>query len=122
MVMPAILTHWMSSTSWCRSSTRCRTARNGEKPPWSFLYDDSDGWYDHQMPPVVNPSFNPDVDTLNGPGVCNNGFQQGTPTPATPLNGAFGQPAWGRCGYGTRIPLMVISPFAKKNFVDHTLT
>ena len=87
-----------------------------------IIYDDSDGWYDHQMPPVVNPSFNPTVDTLNGPGVCNNGFQQGTPTPATPLNGAFGQSAWGRCGYGTRIPLMVISPWSKKNFVDHTLT
>jgi phospholipase C len=87
-----------------------------------IIYDDSDGWYDHQMPPVVNPSFNPTVDTLNGPGVCNKGFQQGTPTPATPLNGAFGQPAWGRCGYGTRIPLMLISPWAKKNFVDHTLT
>jgi phospholipase C len=87
-----------------------------------IIYDDSDGWYDHQMPPIVNPSFNPTVDILNGPGLCNAGFQQGTPTPATPLNGAFGQAAWGRCGYGTRIPLMVISPFAKKNFVDHTLT
>jgi phospholipase C len=98
-------------------------------PEWSetavvILYDDSDGWYDHQMPPVVNPSSNPVVDTLNGPGKCltSNGFQQGKPTPATPLNGAFGQPAWGRCGYGTRMPLMVISPFAKKNFIDHTLT
>jgi phospholipase C len=89
-----------------------------------ILYDDSDGWYDHQMPPVVNPSSNPTVDTLNGPGKCltSNGFQQGRPTPAAPLNGAFGQPAWGRCGYGTRMPLLVISPFAKRNFVDHTLT
>jgi phospholipase C len=89
-----------------------------------ILYDDSDGWYDHQMPPVVNPSFNPTVDTLNGPGVCktSNGFQQGKVTPATPLNGAFGQPAWGRCGYGTRMPLLVVSPFAKRNHVDHTLT
>jgi phospholipase C len=87
-----------------------------------ILYDDSDGWYDHQMPPVVNPSFNPAVDTLNGPGLCNNGAQQGKPTPATPLNGAFGTPAWGRCGYGTRMPLLVVSPFAKKNYVDHTLT
>jgi phospholipase C len=88
------------------------------------LYDDSDGWYDHQMPPAVNPSSNPAVDTLNSPGKCltSNGFQQGRPTPATPLNGAFGQPAWGRCGYGTRMPLLVISPFAKRNFVDHTLT
>jgi len=28
----------------------------------------------------------------------------------------------GRCGYGPRLPLIVISPFAKQNFVDHTLT
>jgi phospholipase C len=28
----------------------------------------------------------------------------------------------GRCGYGPRLPFMVISPFAKKNFVDHTIT
>jgi phospholipase C len=76
------------------------------------------------MPPVVNPSSNPAVDTLNGPGVCktSNGFQQGKSVPATPLNGNFGQPAWGRCGYGTRMPLLVVSPFAKRNHVDHTLT
>jgi hypothetical protein len=75
------------------------------------------------MPPIVNPSFNPgNVDVLNGPGVCNMGLQQGRPTPTTPLNGSFGQPAWGRCGYGTRQPLLVISPFAKRNHIDHTLT
>jgi phospholipase C len=88
-----------------------------------ILYDDSDGWYDHQMPPIVNSSFNPDpnVDTLNGPGVCNMGLQQGRPVSA--LNGNMGNsPAWGRCGYGTRQPLLVISPFAKRNHVDHTLT
>jgi phospholipase C len=28
----------------------------------------------------------------------------------------------GRCGCGPRQPLLVLSPFAKKNFVDHTLT
>jgi phospholipase C len=27
----------------------------------------------------------------------------------------------GRCGYGTRVPFLVISPFAKANHVDHTL-
>jgi phospholipase C len=98
-------------------------------PEWSetavfIMYDDSDGWYDHQMPPIVNPSFNAVVDTLNGPGVCNNsnGFQQGRPLRTTPLNGNFGQPVNGRCGYGTRTPLLVVSPFAKQNFVDHTLT
>jgi phospholipase C len=100
-----------------------------KSPEWSdtaviILYDDSDGWYDHQMPPVVNASFNSVVDTLNGPGVCNtsNGFQQGKPSPAAMLNGNFGQPVWGRCGYGTRMPLLLISPFAKRNQVDHTLT
>jgi phospholipase C len=100
-----------------------------KSPEWSdtavvILYDDSDGWYDHQMPPVVNASFNATVDTLNGPGVCktSNGFQQGKPDPAPMLNGNFGQPMWGRCGYGTRMPLLVVSPFAKRNHVDHTLT
>jgi phospholipase C len=87
-----------------------------------ILYDDSDGWYDHQMPPIVNPSFNPTVDVLNSPGVCNLGPQQDRPTRATPFNGGFGQPQWGRCGYGTRQPLMVISPYAKSNHIDHTLT
>ncbi len=89
-----------------------------------IAYDDSDGWYDHQMPPIVNPSFITGVDTLNGTGLCNNGAQQGTPTPALPLAGANsgGSPVNGRCGYGTRMPLLVVSPFAKVNHVDHTLT
>ena len=100
-----------------------------KSPEWSetaiiIAYDDSDGWYDHQMPPIVNPSFNPVVDTLNGPGVCkdSNGFQQEEDVFDTPLKGASGKPAWGRCGYGTRMPLLVVSPFAKRNYVDHTLT
>jgi phospholipase C len=100
-----------------------------KSPEWSetaviILYDDSDGWYDHQMPPIVNPSFSPAVDTLNGAGVCNtsNGFQQDEPLSSTPLKGNNGKPVWGRCGYGTRMPLLVVSPFAKRNHVDHTLT
>jgi len=35
----------------------------------------------------------------------------------TPLAGENG-----RCGYGPRLPLLVISPWAKTNSVDHTLT
>jgi phospholipase C len=89
-----------------------------------IAYDDSDGWYDHQMPPIANPSFSAVVDTLNGPGVCNHGAQQGAPTPATPLAGtnSGGTPENGRCGYGTRMPLLMVSPFARHNHVDHTLT
>jgi phospholipase C len=34
-----------------------------------------------------------------------------------PLAGAV----MGRCGYGPRLPLLVISPFAQQNYVDHTV-
>ncbi len=90
-------------------------------------YDDSDGWYDHQMPPIVNPSTTAS-DALNGVGLCTSGAQQNGAAPTTPLLGAppadggAPVPVQGRCGYGTRIPLLVISPYAKRNFVDHTLT
>jgi phospholipase C len=73
-----------------------------------IAYDDSDGWYDHQPSPIVNPSQSPQ-DALTAPGICG--------STATPL--AYFQD---RCGYGPRTPLLVISPFAKQNFVDHTVT
>jgi phospholipase C len=71
-----------------------------------IAYDDSDGWYDHQIGPLVMPSASPE-DALTGPGAC-----------GTPHAGAY----LDRCGYGPRQPLMVISPFAKQNFVDHSVT
>jgi phospholipase C len=99
-------------------------------PEWAstaivITYDDSDGWYDHQMPPIVNSSSSTLVDALGGTGVCTGvtgaASQQGVTTPATPLLGTDGNPALGRCGYGTRIPFIVISPYAKTNSIDHTL-
>jgi phospholipase C len=27
-----------------------------------------------------------------------------------------------RCGYGPRLPLLIVSPYAKSNFVDHSTT
>jgi phospholipase C len=84
-----------------------------------ITYDDSDGWYDHQMPSIVNPSNNAIADALNGTGVCTTGAQQ-DPTRKKPLNGVGGLPVQGRCGYGTRVPLLVISPWARDNYVDHT--
>jgi len=74
-----------------------------KNPEWEsiavfILYDDSDGWYDHQMLPIVNPSFTT-ADALNSTGVCMDGLQQGRPIAQTPLNGAFGLPAQGRCAY-----------------------
>jgi phospholipase C len=81
-------------------------------PAWSstavvIAYDDSDGWYDHADSGVHNPSTSV-ADALTGPGACGSG----TPT--------AGQQ--GRCGYGPRLPLIVISPWARSNTVDHTLT
>jgi phospholipase C len=77
------------------------------------------------MPSIVNPSTSITVDALNGPGVCNTGAQQTEdgklPKDKKPLNGVGGLPVLGRCGYGTRLPLLVISPWARDNYVDHTL-
>ncbi|MDX1430549.1 MAG: alkaline phosphatase family protein, partial [Rhodothermales bacterium] len=65
-----------------------------------IAWDDSDGWYDHVMPPIVNRSHTPQDylcgETSDGPG--------------------------GRCGYGPRLPLLVISPYAKENYVSSRLT
>jgi phospholipase C len=38
------------------------------------------------------------------------------------LPGVTAAHAQGRCGYGPRQPFLVISPFARKNFVDHSTT
>ncbi len=86
-----------------------------QQPDWKntavvVTYDDSDGWYDHQYMAPVHSSLNA-VDQLNGNGVCGTGTQ---PT------GIAGAPVNGRCGPGTRIPFVVISPWAKANYVDHT--
>jgi len=73
-----------------------------------ITWDDSDGWYDHVLGPIINQSNAPE-DQLLGPKNC------GTPKPAD----AHGDIQNARCGYGPRIPLMVISPYARKNYVDH---
>ncbi len=81
----------------------------------AIAYDDSDGWYDHQMPPIVNQSSSAD-DALTGEGACGDGSS------ALPGIDAASVHAQGRCGYGPRLPLLLISPWAKQNYVDHTLT
>jgi phospholipase C len=85
-----------------------------------IAYDDSDGWYDHANH-VVNPSFNKNVDALEGIGICRP-LPDTFPAFETPLPGILGKPANARCGYGPRQPLLVISPYAKHNFVDHAVT
>ena len=83
-----------------------------KSPAWAtstaiiITWDDSDGWYDHQMSPILSQS-NTTADALTGVGHC------GTAAPGAKQ---------GRCGYGPRLPLLVISPYAKVNFVDHAVT
>jgi phospholipase C len=79
-----------------------------------ILYDDSDGWYDHQMGPILAQSQTP-LDALTGTGTCGSNAA-GVPT------GEGGVAEQARCGVGPRQPLLVISPFSKQNFVDGTLT
>jgi phospholipase C len=69
-----------------------------------ITYDDSDGWYDHQDSPRVNGS-----DTTADAAVCTS-----TPTRL----GSYPD----RCGYGPRLPLVVISPYTRSNYVSHNLT
>ncbi|MGA3186809.1 MAG: alkaline phosphatase family protein [Bryobacteraceae bacterium] len=88
-----------------------------------IAYDDSDGWYDHQpasvsgTPFIGNGSFTT-LDSISGTNACG---VSGT-TPQLPGPNSGGLPVQGRCGPGVRTPLLVISPWAKPNFVDHTLT
>ena len=82
-----------------------------------IAYDDSDGWYDHASATITHASFNTTVDALNGTGSCG---PVGTPKPAGVAVGSTAVD--GRCGPGTRQPLLVISPYAKKNYVSHVLT
>jgi len=91
-----------------------------KQPDWNstaviIAYDDSDGWYDHQLGEIVNQSSTA-ADVLSGPGACGSGAA------ALPGINPGTTHAQGRCGHGPRLPLLVISPWARRNFVDHTLT
>jgi len=69
-----------------------------------ITYDDSDGWYDHRVSPIVNGS-NTSADTA----LCS--------SVATKLAD------WpDRCGFGPRLPLVVISPYTRDNYVSNNLT
>jgi phospholipase C len=82
-----------------------------------IAYDDSDGWYDHQQAPITNASFSTS-DSLSGTNAC--GTVGTTPQLPGPNSGSL--PVNGRCGPGVRTPLLVVSPWAQSNFVDHTFT
>jgi phospholipase C len=90
-----------------------------QRPEWNhtviiLAYDDSDGWYDHVYH-VINGSET-SRDVFSAIGRC------GDPSTALPGVEAGNLHARGRCGYGPRLPLLVISPWAKQNYVSHTVT
>jgi phospholipase C len=74
-----------------------------------IAYDDSDGWYDH-----VSDFVNGSQTTADAAGFCNSAPVLGGVTSTAPVQG--------RCGHGPRLPLLVISPWARKNYVDNTQT
>jgi phospholipase C len=91
-----------------------------QSPDWDhtaviIAYDDSDGWYDHLMAKIVNGSESKS-DALDALGKCGDG------STALPGVNPATTHAQGRCGYGPRLPLIVVSPWAKANFVDHSVT
>jgi len=99
-------------------------------------YDDSDGWYDHVTGPIMNPSATGNIPGQDDASTnANDSLIPVLPlsistTPAAPdditTSGVCGSPGTGalagRCGYGPRLPFLLISPWAKTSFVDHTLT
>ena len=60
----------------------------------------------------TSASFDTGADQLDGPGKCGTG---------TPLSGVAGKPVNGRCGPGTRIPFLVVSPWVKPDTITHGL-
>ncbi len=70
-----------------------------------IMWDDSDGWYDSVVPPVINGSNDPATDTA----ICTS-----KPVTVGTVND--------RCGYGQRLPLVVISPYTRDNYVSGNLT
>jgi len=79
-----------------------------------IAYDDSDGWYDQVSSPILNGSNDPKVaDSLVGDQpMC----VSAATNPAIGVSGGYQD----RCGPGPRLPLLVISPFARPNYVDNT--
>jgi phospholipase C len=98
------------------------------RPEWNstavvIMYDDSDGWYDHQIGPILNQSHGA-ADALTGRDLVAGLGTCGSSADSTALPGvdSVNTHALGRCGLGPRQPLLVVSPWARRNFVDHSVT
>jgi phospholipase C len=99
-----------------------------QSPDWSSTaiivnYDDSDGWYDHVYSGVTNPSTS-GADNLTN--TVKGKIQAGNPTSGMCGSGKALGPGpngqQGRCGFGPRLPMALISPCAAPDHVDHNLS
>ncbi|GGF36641.1 phospholipase C [Subtercola lobariae] len=77
-------------------------------------YDDSDGWYDHASPTILNGSTDTNVYSKGTPPVVYGDQPMCQSAPAAA--GGY----LDRCGPGPRLPLLVISPWTKQNNIDHS--
>jgi phospholipase C len=78
-----------------------------------ITYDDTDGWYDQQMSPILVQSQTA-LDSLSGTDQCG-------ANPARVPTSTSGASEEARCGLGPRMPFLVISPWARPNFVDNQI-
>ena len=81
-----------------------------------IAYDDSDGWYDQKSSPVLNGSNDQHVvnSLVGDQPMC----VSAAADPKIGVGGGYAD----RCGPGPRLPLLVISPFARGNYIDDTPT
>ncbi|MCW2749513.1 MAG: alkaline phosphatase family protein [Aeromicrobium sp.] len=92
-------------------TTEINAIENSKEWPSTAIvvtYDDSDGWYDHVAPKILNGSADPVTDKT----VCTTAAAVASTAPA----GGYAD----RCGPSQRLPFLVISPYAKRNAVSHT--
>jgi len=92
-----------------------------KSPDWNSTavfvnYDDSDGWYDHAYSGVTNASTSA-ADNLTPSNQSGPTSGKCTSSSSSSLNGEQG-----RCGFGPRVPMMLVSSYAKANAVDHNLS
>jgi phospholipase C len=78
-----------------------------------ITYDDSDGWYDHQAPTIIDGSSDANTSSTNSAQVDTALCTEVAVTVGTTN---------GRCGYSQRLPMVVISPYARENYVTSNLT
>jgi phospholipase C len=80
-----------------------------------IAYDDSDGWYDQLSSPILNGSNDPKVaNSVGDQPMC----VSAAANPAIGMSGGYQD----RCGPGPRLPLLVISPYSRPNYIDNTPT